>query len=93
MGQSDRQMDSHKSLTCATVQEKLAWQIDPDSHQKIRRLWMKHSLAEDKRDLNGLISTLSPDCVYEVIHTGERWKGHDGGKIYFDRQELLSQLT
>ncbi len=70
-------------MNSTTIQDQLALEPDSRLHQKIRRLWMKHSLAEDKRDLDGLISTLSPDCVYEVIPTGERWEGHDGARNFY----------
>lgn len=66
-----------------TIHELLQLNPDAREHEKIRRLWMKHSLAEDKRDLDGLISTLSPDCVYEVIPTGERWEGHAGARAFY----------
>ena len=33
---------------------------EPTDHDAIRELWKKHSLAEDARDLPGLISTLTP---------------------------------
>ena len=38
---------------------------DPDlgEHEAIRELWKRHSKAEDSRDLPGLISTLTEDCV------------------------------
>ena len=52
-------------------------------YTKIKRLWLKHSRAEDKRDLDGLISTLAPDCVYEVFPTGQRWEGHDGARTFY----------
>ena len=44
---------------------------------EIRELWKRHSIAEDERDLPGLISTLTPDCVYELAQTGHRWEGHE----------------
>ena len=47
---------------------------DPDEHDAIRELWKTHSIAEDNRDLPGLISTLTDDCVYTVAGTGARWK-------------------
>ena len=43
---------------------------DPDEHEEIRELWKTHSIAEDNRDLPGLISTLTEDCVYTVAGTG-----------------------
>ena len=41
-------------------------------YDEIRELWKKHSIAEDNRDLPGLISTLAEDCVYELVQTGHR---------------------
>ncbi len=40
--------------------------LDPtqEEHDAIRELWKSHSLAEDNRDLPGLIATLTHDCVY-----------------------------
>ena len=39
--------------------------VDPDEYAEIRELWKVHSIAEDNRDLPGLISTLTEDCVYD----------------------------
>jgi predicted ester cyclase len=61
---------------------------EPTDHDAIRELWKKHSLAEDARDLPGLISTLTPDCVYELAQTGHRWEGHDGAARFYT--ELLT---
>ena len=69
------------------IRDRLAWAASPDGHEKIRRLWIEHSKAEDARDLEGLIATLSPDCVYELPWTGERWEGHDGARRFY--MELL----
>jgi predicted ester cyclase len=69
--------------THTTIRERLNWEITPELYQKIRRLWIRHSIAEDKRDLEGLISTLSEDCVYEIMPTGQRWEGHDGARTFY----------
>ena len=61
---------------------------EPTDHDAIRELWKKHSLAEDARDLPGLISTLTPDCVYELTQTGHRWGGHEGATRFYT--ELLT---
>jgi predicted ester cyclase len=53
------------------------------AHDEIRELWKKHSIAEDSRDLPGLISTLTDDCVYELIQTGHRWEGHEGAARFY----------
>ncbi len=67
----------------ATIQERLSWEVTPELYQTIRALWVKHSKAEDARDLEGLIQTLAPDCVYEIIPTGQRWEGHEGARQFY----------
>jgi len=66
-----------------------AIRLDPSAseHEEIRELWKKHSIAEDERDLTGLISTLTDDCVYELVQTGHRWDGHEGAARFY--MELL----
>src|SRR5512132_505475 len=61
--------------------------VDAAEYQEIRELWKKHSIAEDERDLPGLISTLTEDCVYELAQTGNRWEGHEGAARFYT--ELL----
>lgn len=66
-----------------TIQERLAWSVDPETHERIRRLWLKHSIAEDRRDLDGLIATLTEDCVYELVSTKQFWHGHAGAREFY----------
>ena len=61
---------------------------EPTDHDAIRELWKKHSVAEDARDLPGLISTLTPDCVYELVQNGHRWDRHEGAARFYT--ELLT---
>jgi predicted ester cyclase len=67
----------------STIKERLGWPITPELYEKIRRLWIEHSLAEDRRDVAGLLRTLSADCVYEVVPTGQRWQGHEGAAEFY----------
>jgi len=67
----------------ASIRERLNWTLDPDEYQAIRRLWIDHSKAEDARDLAGLIATLSEDCLYEIVPTGQRWEGHAGARSFY----------
>jgi predicted ester cyclase len=67
----------------STVRERLGWPVSAELYEKVRRLWIAHSVAEDARDLPGLIATLTPDCVYEVVPTGQRWEGHDGARAFY----------
>ena len=74
---------ARNSAATPTIQERLSWKITPELHETIRRLWIRHSIAEDKRDLQGLIDTLTEDCVYEIPATGQRWDGHDGARLFY----------
>ena len=60
----------------------------PDDYEEIRELWKSHSLAEDARDINGLMATLTDDCVYELVQTGHRWEGLAGATRFYT--ELLT---
>ena len=66
-----------------TVRARLGWPADPPTQRRIRRLWQRHSIAEDRRDIDGLIATLAPDCVYEFVGTGLRWEGHAGARQFY----------
>jgi predicted ester cyclase len=70
-------------MTNSTIKDRLHWDVTPELYDTIRRLWINHSKAEDNRDLQGLIDTLSEDCVYEIIPTGQRWEGHDGARTFY----------
>ena len=61
----------------------LARGFDPAELRRIKRLWVRHSIAEDRRDIDGLIATLAADCVYEIVPTGQRWEGHDGARRFY----------
>ena len=41
------------------------------------RHWMEHVLAENRRDLDRLIATLSDDAVYEIVPLQRFWRGKD----------------
>ncbi len=67
----------------STIQERLGRGFDTAELRRIKRLWVRHSIAEDRRDIDGLIATLSPACVYEIVPTGQRWEGHDGARRFY----------
>ena|SRR5687768_7771544 len=41
------------------------------------RLWTEHVLAENRRDLDRLIDTLSDDAVYEIVPLKKEWRGKE----------------
>jgi predicted ester cyclase len=70
------------------VREQLDRRITPEEYDEIRELWKRHSIAEDERDIAGLLSTLSEDCVYEIAGTQYAWHGHAGATRFYT--ELLT---
>ena len=84
------------------VRELLSREVTAEQYREVRELWKAHSIAEDRRDIAGLIATLTPDCVYEVVgEPGGRWEGHAGAAgfymgllgafpdIHFDLQQIV----
>jgi predicted ester cyclase len=65
------------------IRDLLSRQGGRDELRRIRRLWQRHSIAEDRRDIDGLIATLTPDCVYEIVGAGLRWEGHAGARLFY----------
>ena len=65
------------------VRELLSREVTPETYREVRELWKAHSIAEDKRDIAGLIATLTLDCVYEVLPEGARWEGHAGATQFY----------
>ena len=61
---------------------------DPAEHDAIRELWKAHSKAEDARSIDGLLATLSEDCVYTVYPDDVSWHGHEGAARFYT--ELLT---
>jgi predicted ester cyclase len=66
-----------------SIQARLARGYDPAELRRIKRQWVRHSIAEDRRDIDGLIATLAEDCTYEIVPTGQRWEGHAGARRFY----------
>lgn len=64
--------------------ELLSRDVSSEEYERIRALWKAHSMAEDRRDVSGLLATLTEDCVYEVVPTGHRWEGHEGARRFYE---------
>ena len=65
------------------VRELLRLDVDPAEVDEIRELWKRHSIAEESRDIAGLLATLTDDCVYEIVGTRHRWEGHEGAAGFY----------
>jgi predicted ester cyclase len=57
--------------------------LDKDEYREIRQLWMRHSVAEDTRDIPGLMATLTEDCVYTVVNKNHTWFGKEGATQFY----------
>ena len=75
--------DDAEPAPAPSIRARLARRFDPAELREIKRLWIRHSIAEDARDIEGLIATLAPDCIYEIVPTGQRWEGHDGARAFY----------
>ncbi|MCB0078884.1 MAG: ester cyclase [Anaerolineales bacterium] len=62
--------------------------LSKEAYRAIRREWIAHSIAEDARDIPGLMATLSEDCLYELPQTGDQWHGKEGATRFYT--ELLT---
>ena len=58
-------------------------QAGADELRDIRQLWSKHSIAEDARDIPGLMSTLTDDCVYTIVNKSASWHGKEGATRFY----------
>jgi hypothetical protein len=71
------------SSAIESIQARLRRGFDAAELRRIKRLWVRHSIAEDRRDIDGLVATLALDCVYEIVPTGQRWEGHEGARRFY----------
>ena len=70
------------------VLELMRMETDQAELNEIRELWKAHSKAEDARSIEGLLATLSEDCVYTVYPEDVSWHGHEGAARFY--AELLT---
>jgi len=70
-------------LTLVDVRDLLKLPVDAAEIEAVRELWKQHSIAEENRDIAGLLATLTDDCVYEIVGTPYRWEGHDGASRFY----------
>lgn len=72
----------------AHVSNQLDAEFSAQTYQTIRDLWKHHSISEDQRSIEGLMSTLTEDCEYLLLPTGDKWTGHSGATQFY--QEVLT---
>jgi predicted ester cyclase len=80
-----RPLETPPAVASDRARQQLALDVDADLYGEIRELWKRHSIAEENRDLPGLIATLTEDCVYEIPAWKHRWEGHAGATDFYNR--------
>ena len=73
-----------------TILEEFRRLPDAVAHMEMRELWKKHGLCEDARDIEGILTTLTEDCIYEIVNTPIRWTGKEGAREFY--QTLLMAI-
>src|SRR5438094_182038 len=76
--------ETPRAAASEQAREQLDRRVDPQVYDEIRRRWKRHSIAEEHRDLPGLIATLTEDCVYEIPAWKQRWEGHAGAAQFYN---------
>ena len=71
-----------------TIMKQIRLRMDTQEHRAIRQLWIAHSVAEDARDIPGLMATLTEDCVYTILDRDISWHGKEGATQFY--QTLLT---
>ena len=70
-------------MTADSVRRRLGRRFDDAELREIKRLWVRHSIAEDRRDIGGLVATITEDGTYEIVPTGQSWHGHSGVRAFY----------
>jgi predicted ester cyclase len=65
------------------MRQLLSRRFDTDELRAIKRLWVRHSIAEDRRDIDGLVATIAPHGEYEMVPTRQHWHGHAGVRAFY----------
>ncbi len=57
---------------------------------EVKALWYRHAVAENARQLEELVATLTEDCVYEFVPYGLTYRGKDEARRFY--RELWAGL-
>ena len=66
------------------AKEMLNRKLDPVEYEQIKSLWKAHSIAEDNRDIDGLMATLTEDCRYEIPQIGKTYYDKTGATQFYN---------
>lgn len=57
---------------------------------EVKALWYRHAVAENARQVEDLVATLTDDCVYEIVPWGLTYRGKDEARRFY--RELWTAL-
>ena len=78
----EKQQNSFEEKHSA-AKEMLNRELDELEYQEIKDLWKAHSIAEDNRDIDGLMATLTEDCRYEIPQIGKTYYDKTGATQFY----------
>ena len=67
----------------SAAKEMLNKELNLEEYEEIKNLWKAHSIAEDKRDIDGLMATLTEDCRYEIPQIGKIYENKSGATQFY----------
>ena len=68
----------------AAAKEMLDRELNSEEYKEIKALWKAHSIAEDNRDIDGLMATLTEDCRYEIPQIGKIYENKAGATQFYN---------
>ena len=68
----------------STAKEMLNRELNASEYQEIKDLWKAHSIAEDNRDIEGLMATLTEDCRYEIPQVEKTYYNKKGATQFYN---------
>ena len=68
----------------SAAKEMLNRELNASEYQEIKDLWKAHSIAEDNRDIEGLMATLTEDCRYEIPQVEKTYYNKKGATQFYN---------
>ena len=69
--------------TSPSIRSRLARRFDPVELRAIKKLWVRHSIAEDARDIDGLSRRSRPTACTRSSRRASAGTGHDGARAFY----------
>jgi predicted ester cyclase len=67
-----------------TIEQRVQREVTQEQYDAIRAAFLLHCERELEGDIEGVLQTLTPDCVYAHPQSGATWEGHDGARRFYE---------